>query len=290
MKMRIFLAALAAIILLSHVSVAASPLETLMGLAMGDTAEVPIIMYHALEDTPDNRWEITLQEFEDDLKYLAEKGYTSVVMQDLIDFVHNGKPLPEKPIVLSFDDGRMPTANIILPLLEEYDARITMAIIGRETDHYTELDKNGASSRHPHMTWDQVRTAHETGRVEIQSHTYNLHGPNGAKKKKGESVDAYRQRLMADLQKFAEKLHENVGITPNSLAYPLGAISSTSDDIIKEAGYLASLSCYEKNNTITVGDADSLYSLNRFLRPPHKSSGEFFAVLNDNKMMNEDND
>ena len=288
-KTRIFLAALVMMIVLPYAKVTASPLETLMGLAVGDTAEVPIIMYHVLEDTPDNMWEITAEEFEDDLKYLAENGFTCVVMQDLIDFVHSGKRLPEKPIVLSFDDGRMPTANIILPLLEKYDAKITMAIIGRETDRYTDIDKEGSISRHPHMTWDQVRAVHNTGRVEIQSHTYNLHGKSGAKKMKGESADAYRERLLTDLQKFADKLQENIGVVPNSLAYPLGAISPASDDIIKEAGYLASLSCEQKNNIITVGDADSLYSLNRFLRPPHKSSAEFFARLNDNKMMNENN-
>jgi len=269
------------------ITAAASPLETLMGLTMGEEATVPIIMYHVLEDTPDNVWEITFEEFEADLKYLAENGFTTVIMQDLIDFVHHGKRLPEKPIVLSFDDGRSPTAQIILPLLEKYNAKITMAIIGVETDRYTEIEKQGSTSRHPHMTWDEVVAVHNTGLVEIQCHTYDLHGPNGAKKNKGESEEAYRERLLTDLHKFSEKLQEYIGITSNTLVYPLGAISSTSDDIIKEAGYLASLSCHEKNNIIVVGNPDSLYSLRRYLRPPHKSSGEFFARLSDNKMMNE---
>jgi peptidoglycan/xylan/chitin deacetylase (PgdA/CDA1 family) len=269
-------------------TVAASPLETLMGLGFGEAVEVPIIMYHALEDTPDNKWEITAKEFESDLKYLAENGFTSVVMQDLIDFVHRGKQLPEKPIVLSFDDGRMPTMEVILPMLEKYNAKITMAIIGHATDHYTEISRQDKASRHPHMTWDQVAEAHKSGRVEIQSHTYNLHGKHGAKKMRGESPEEYRQRLLADLHKFSDALHNNTSIVPNSLAYPLGAISDISDDIIKEAGYLASLSCENKSNIIRVGDADCLYSLNRFLRPPHQSSPDFFARLGDDKMMNEE--
>ena len=284
---RVFLALITAFIMVTATTISASPLETLMGLAIGDSAEVPIIMYHALEDTPDNPWEITAAEFESDLKYMAENGYITVVMQDLIDFVHNGKKLPEKPIVLSFDDGRMPTMDIILPMLEAYDACITMAIIGHETDRYTKIDAEGKISRHPHMTWAQVADAHASGRVEIQSHTYNLHGKNGAKRNRGESNDSYRRRLLDDLHKFADVLYEQTSIVPNSLAYPLGAISDTSDDIIKEAGYLASLSCSQKSNIIRVGDADSIFSLNRFLRPPHQSSPEFFAKLNDNKMMNE---
>ncbi|MDR2182567.1 MAG: polysaccharide deacetylase family protein [Clostridiales bacterium] len=285
---RLFFAALAVFLMISGSRAAASPLETLMGLSVGEVAEVPIIMYHALESTPDNRWEITAEEFESDLKYMVENGFTAVVMQDLIDFVHKGKKLPEKPIVISFDDGRMPTMDIILPMLQNYDAKITMAIIGHETDHYTEIVNQGKGSRHPHMTWEQVAAAHASGRVEIQSHTYNLHGRNGAKKLRGESNEDYRRRLLTDLQKFAEVLHENTGIVPSSLAYPLGAISDVSDDIIKEAGYVASLSCEQKSNIIRVGDANSLFSLKRYLRPPHQSSPEFFAKLGDSKMMNED--
>lgn len=263
-------------------SVAASPLETLGGHALGDQAIVPIIMYHALEDTPDNKWEITAADFESDLKYLQENGYTAVFMQDLIDFVYNGKPLPSKPIVLSFDDGRSPTIDIILPLLENYNSRITMAIIGSETDHYTRLSKTKNIKRHPHMTWGDVNSAAKSGLVEITCHTYDLHGRIGAKKRKGESEAAYRKRFLDDLQKFANALHENAKLSANTLVYPLGAISASSDDIIREAGYLASLSCSEKNNMLVVGDFDCLFSLNRFLRPPHKSSEEFFRKLTAN--------
>ena len=266
----------------------ASPLETLMGLAVGEKAEVPIVMYHALVERPDNKWEITTKEFEDDLKYLTENGYTAVVMRDLIDFVYDGKPLPEKPIVLSFDDGRSPTIDIVLPLLEKYGAKITMAIIGIETDNYTKIDQEGIITRHPHMTWQQVDIAVKSGLVEIQSHTYDLHGRDGAKRKKHESEENYRKRLLSDLRKFAEVLHENAGITPNTLVYPLGAISSSSDDIIKEAGYLASMSCSQKSNVITVGDKECLYSLNRYLRPPNLSAREVFAKFEQDTMMTDE--
>lgn len=48
---------------------------------------------------------ITPETFEKDLQYLKEKGYTTIVMQDLLDYVKKNQPLPEKPIVLTFDDG-----------------------------------------------------------------------------------------------------------------------------------------------------------------------------------------
>jgi len=276
MLKRVIAAALATIFAMP-VIIAASPMK--MHLANGEQANVPIIMYHALEDTPDNKWEITAAEFEADLKYLSENGYNAVFMQDLIDFVHEGRPLPQKPIVLSFDDGRNPTIGIVAELLEKYNSRISMAIIGKETDHYTEISAKKPSSKHPHMTWDDVNIAAQTYRVEISSHTYNLHGKNGARKNRGESDEAYSCRLLADLEKFAEVLHKNAGLTTNTLVYPLGAISKSSDEVIRKAGYLASLSCREDTNLITVGDLNCLYSLGRFLRPPGKSSEEFFKVI-----------
>ncbi|MDR2168157.1 MAG: polysaccharide deacetylase family protein [Clostridiales bacterium] len=240
------------------------------GVPIGHAAEIPIIMYHALVANPENRWEITPAAFESDLKFLTENGYTTVFMQDLIDFVHHGRPLPEKPVVLSFDDGRSPTIDILLPLLEAYNARISMSIVGRFTDEYTEIVDTRGISTYPHMTWDDVRRAFDTGRVEIQSHTYDLHGRRGMGKKADESPESYRSRLLADIDKFAEVLFRNTGLAANTLAYPLGIFDKNSEAILREAGYLATLSCRHKNNTITVGEPDGLFLLNRFLRCPNK--------------------
>ncbi|MCL2855767.1 MAG: polysaccharide deacetylase family protein [Defluviitaleaceae bacterium] len=266
-------------VILMALAMLTAPLETLGGLPIGATAEVPIIMYHALEDNPSNRWEITVAEFESDLQWLSENGYTAVFMQDVIDFVHLGKPLPEKPIVLSFDDGRQPAIDIMLPMLEAHDSRITMAIIGAMTDKYTQIAMESNRTQHPHMTWDCVRKAIASGRVEIQSHTYDLHGARGVGKKNGEDLCAYKARLLGDLEKFAQVLVDNVGLVSNCLTYPLGILTEVSDEIIRDAGYLASLSCYEKPNTITVGDYNGLFALNRYLRPPHKSSESFFRGI-----------
>ena len=253
----------------------------LASLEPGQTADVPIIMYHALEEHPSNRWEITAAEFESDLKWLAANGYNPVVMQDLIDFVHQGKALPPKPIVLSFDDGRQPALDLMLPMLEAYDIQVTKAIIGAITDKYTKIVEEGNDGPHPHMTWDCVRKAADSGRIEIQSHTYDLHGPKGVGKKGDEGLEQYRARLLGDLGQFAQVLADNTGLVSNCLTYPLGILTPVSDEIIREGGYLASLSCYEKISTITVGQPDCLFALGRFLRPPGMSSPAFFQkVLN----------
>lgn len=260
----------------AHIAVA-SPLETLFGTQKGDGARIPIIMYHVIEDTPDNIWEITAAELESDLKYLRDNGFTTVFMQDIIDYVHQGKPLPPKPILLTFDDGRSCVISQVIPALEKYDARAVIAIIGKETDHYSKIAEKSPNSRHPHLTWDQVRSAMDSGRIEIQSHTYDLHGPRGAGRLRGETIDTYQDRLMADLNQFNAVLKEQTGQTTNTLVFPLGIFSDCTNAIIAEGGFLASLTASEGIKTITAGNPESLFSLPRYNRPPHISSENFFA-------------
>ena len=256
---------------------AASPLETLLGAAHGDTTRIPIIMYHVIEDSPDNIWEITQSELESDLKYLRDNGFTTIFMQDVIDYVFVGKPLPQKPIVLTFDDGRSCVITHLLPMLDKYDARATLAIIGKETDDYSAIAAKAPNARHPHLTWDQVRFALDTGRIEVQSHTYDLHGKRGAGRLRGETLDAYQARLMADLTKFNTVMQEQTGKSSNTLVFPLGIFSDCTNAIIAEGGFLASLTASEGITAVTVGKPESLFGMGRYNRPPHISTEDFFA-------------
>ena len=70
-----------------------------------DPVLLPIIMYHEVKPNKSGKDAIQPWEFEADLKWLADNGYTTIVMADLIAYVRDGTPLPEKPIILSFDDG-----------------------------------------------------------------------------------------------------------------------------------------------------------------------------------------
>ena len=86
-----------------------------------ETVKVPIIMYHGLikDSSLQTEYFISPDRFEEDLKYIKENGYTPVFMSDLIDFVYENKPLPEKPVVLSFDDGYYNNYCYAYPLLKE---------------------------------------------------------------------------------------------------------------------------------------------------------------------------
>ncbi len=240
-----------------------------------DKVEVPILMYHSIFRSTNTHGNYIISEaaFEADLKYLKDNGYTTVVMQDLIDYVHAGKSLPEKPVVLTFDDGYFNNYSYAFPLLQKYKAKAVLSVIGYYTDLYTKTpDENPSYS---HVTWKDIKKMMDTGLVEMQNHSYNLHttdkGRNGTKKKKGESDAQYKTMLTEDLGKLQDEFKTNTGYTPNTFTYPFGSVSNASFDIIKEIGFKASLSCESGMNTIT-RDPESLYMLKRYLRTPKKSA------------------
>ena len=176
--------------------------------AKSDEKDVPIIMYHSILRSSHSGSEYIISEadFERDLKFLKKQGYTPIVMQDLIDFVDGKGTLPEKPIILTFDDGYFNNCSYAFPLLKKYDCKAVISIIGYYTDLYTETpDENPAYS---HLTWKDIKEMIASGNVEFQNHSYNLHtidkGRNGTKKKKGESLADYKAILTSDLGKLQD--------------------------------------------------------------------------------------
>ena len=243
-----------------------------------ESATVVILMYHSLLKDParHGKYVVSPDLFESDLKYLKEHGYSFVGIQELIDFVYSGAPLPKKSIVITFDDGYYNNYLYAYPLLEKYDAKMVISVIGKYTDLY---DGEKPNAYYSHVTWDMINEMLASGRVEIRNHTYSMHTNGerrGSKKIKGETDEHYSKILTEDIGKLQAEMFEHTGTYPSVYTYPFGAISNASFGIIADMGFLASLSCAEKPSTVTRGKPESLRCLGRFLRPTKISSADFF--------------
>ena len=247
-----------------------------------DRIDLPIIMYHGLlkEEMRQGQFIISPNLFEQDLRYLQENGYTTVVIADLIAYVQDGKPLPEKPVMLTFDDGYYNNYLYAFPLLKQYNCKMVLSPIGRYTDEYTQNKDTHAN--YAHCSWDAVREMMASGLVEFQNHSYNLHsidsGRKGAKKKAVESLVDYRTLLVEDVMKMQTRMREETGYTPTAFVYPFGAVSSESLPILKELGFQATLICESHINAIT-RDPECLYGLGRYRRPAKTGSEAFFKKI-----------
>lgn len=243
-----------------------------------ESATVVMLMYHSLLKDParHGKYVVSPDLFESDLKYLKEHGYSFVGIQELIDFVYSGAPLPKKSVVITFDDGYYNNYLYAYPLLEKYDAKMVISVIGKYTDLY---DGEKPNAYYSHVTWDMINEMLASGRVEIGNHTYSMHTNGerrGSKKIKGETDEHYSKILTEDIGKLQAEMFEHTGTYPSVYTYPFGAISNASFGIIADMGFLASLSCAEKPSTVTRGKPESLRCLGRFLRPTKISSADFF--------------
>lgn len=243
---------------------------------------LPIIMYHSLlkEEARSGKYTITPDTLRQDLEYIKSNGYTTITMTDLINYEYNEQPLPEKPIIITFDDGYYNNFGYAIPILKEYNMKAVISIAGEYTDRYSKSGE--ANLNYGYMRWEDIRSAMEDGTIEFQNHTYNLHsnnnGRNGAAKKKGESSEEYKKILTADLMKLQDEFKENTNYVPNTFTYPFGSISKESEDIIKELGFKASLSCSSGVNFITK-DENCLFLLKRNNRTAGVTTEKFFQKI-----------
>ncbi|MCM1330410.1 MAG: polysaccharide deacetylase family protein [Ruminococcus sp.] len=243
---------------------------------------VPIIMYHSLLKDPVRAGEyvVSPEIFEADMKYLLDNGYTTVFVSELADYVENGADLPEKPVAVTFDDGYCNVMEYACPFMLENNVKATVNVVGAYTEQSTaEDDHNPAYS---YLTWEEISALAQSGVFEIGSHTYDMHGTgarNGCKKKYGENVSAYRAALTEDIGGLQEMLTEKSGVTPVTFAYPYGFISEESVPVLKEMGFRALLTCYEKPNYISRDNPECLFQLNRYNRPSGISTEEFMEKI-----------
>lgn len=234
---------------------------------------LPIVMYHGISEDPAacGDYVISPSQFEADLRYLQQAGYTTVTVADLIAYVDEGAPLPERAVMLTFDDGYYNNFLYAYPLLKRYGMRAVISPIARWSEFYSDNADQQDRPAYSHITWEQMRQMTADGTVEIQCHSYDMHYNDGAhrkgaSRKNGESGDQYRAALQQDVTRALELMRAEAGVTPTAFAYPFGAISKQTDEVLREMGFRATLGCESRMNYIT-RDADCLYRLGRFLRP-----------------------
>lgn len=229
---------------------------------------LPILMYHAILKDPGRTGEyvVTPASLEQDMQFLQEHGYTTVFMSEVIDYVYNRADLPEKPVVLSFDDGHYNNLTYLTGLLEKYHMKAVIAPVGEYVQQYT--DHPDPNPAYAYLTWQDLSDLSQSGYFEILNHTYNMHNYQGRKgtcKKQGETSAQYRKAFLEDVGYMQECLREKSSICATTFVYPFGRICKESLDLVKELGFSASLSCYEHTNQLT-HNPECLYQLGRFNR------------------------
>jgi peptidoglycan/xylan/chitin deacetylase (PgdA/CDA1 family) len=198
------------------------PTPTPPPVALPDQAQVPILMYHYISELPPDadryRRDLTVlpEKFQAQLQYLADAGYHTITLTDLYLHLTQGYPLPEKPVVLTFDDGYRDAYEVVFPLLLDYGFTATFFVLATPA-HF---EAPG------YMTWAQMKEMADAG-MEIQAH-----GRDHVDLR-GRSYDYLVYQVLG----IREAIQYNVGRMPRFFCYPSGKHDVGVIAVLKSAGY-----------------------------------------------------
>ena len=235
--------------------------------------EVLILMYHDIREEPveDNPWIITPETFSHQMEMLARRGYTVVSFDDLIAFVNGRGRLPQRSVVVTFDDGYLSNLIYAAPILEDFGICATISVIGASmgSDRYRDTDIESI----PSFSFDEVRPWVERGIIHIAHHSYDMHMVEmheppetfrrGVMPMDGESEDEYRAAFIHDFETLRAMIEENLGTAVIVYVYPYGWFNETTEAILRERGIQVTLTTYHGANVIERGNPETLFLMRR---------------------------
>jgi biofilm PGA synthesis lipoprotein PgaB len=214
------------------------------------------------------------------LSWLRQHHYQPVSIDDLLQARQGHKPLPDKAVLLTFDDGYSGFYSQVFPLLKAYGYPAVLAVVGSWLDSAPgeTVDYGGtAVPREKFLSWPQLRELADSGLVEVASHSYNGHrgvlaNPQGnlqpaltarayaTDTQRYEDDAAYLQRVSEDLEANVRLLEQKLGRRPRVMVWPFGKYSQPAVDAARQAGMVVDLGLGNGP-----GDTGHLSGVNRLL-------------------------
>jgi poly-beta-1,6-N-acetyl-D-glucosamine N-deacetylase len=191
---------------------------------------VPVLAYHGLADKPDGQWTLTPRAFVAQMAMLKQAGFHTISAEQYAHFPGgSAKDLPSRPILVTFDDGRLDSYQHADPILARYGMRATMFAITKSVDRKTPF----------YLRWDELRSMRRSGRWDVQLHAHDMHhsvsidakGTQGAAYANRtyadgelESYGTYQRRVTEDLDEGMKRLRAELGdVRADMFAVPFSA-------------------------------------------------------------------
>ncbi|NMM61622.1 polysaccharide deacetylase family protein [Clostridium sp. P21] len=216
---------------------------------------VPVIMYHSIDYEEGNELRVPKEKFREQMKYLKDNGYTTLTLEELYNFMYNNKPIPEKSVVLTFDDGYKDNYENAYPVLKEFAFKATVFIITNCIDK----DKG-------FLTSAQLKEMDKNG-VDIESHTL------GHDKLSELPYDKQVETLKGSKDVLEKLLNRKV----KYIGYPYGKSNSETVKAAKDTGYNMAFTTESGWSNKNQG----IYTLNRVYISANHSIKEFERRISD---------
>ena len=206
--------------------------------------QVPILCYHHIRpiQMPGkalNGYEVTVEAFKAQMKALADSGYHTILPDQLEAYLAKGTPLPEKPVMLTYDDTDEEQFSIAKPEMDKYGFKGVYFIM------------TVSLNRPNYMSRDQVKDLSDKGHV-IGSHTWDHHN---VKQYKGDD-------WKTQIEKPTQQLMTITGESVKYFAYPFGLWNKEAIPELKKRGLVAAFQLTDK-----LDQDDPLFTIRRMIVP-----------------------
>lgn len=203
------------------------------GVTPGGYQIVPILTYHNLAEQAKGRLVLGAASFREQMRYLKSNGYRVVSLADFVAFTRLERQLPQRAVVLTFDDGYRAFREFAYPVLKELGFTATLFV-------YTDWVGTGRAA----LSWTDLRELAAQG-FDIQAHS-KTHAD--LRRAVGETEAQYARRIQAELEQPQELFARNLGRRSQMLAYPYGRWEEGLLPKVKEYGYIAAFSVRRQGN------------------------------------------
>lgn len=176
---------------------------------------VPVLCYHDVNPKQTNDMLMDPAKFKEQMQYLKDNNYTTLTMSELYGFLKEDKKIPEKSVVITFDDGYIGNYTYAYPILKELNLHATIFMISGMLDNELYVNEK------------QLKELSDSDAIEIQSHTA-MHE---------HLATLSEEKQLATLKTAKEKLESVIGKPVEYLAYPYGESNKDTRTAAKEAGY-----------------------------------------------------
>lgn len=223
-------------------SLPAEPLPAIHQAAL--KARVPVIMYHDILFEKEVIYDLTPQELKQHFELIKSTNMTPISLNRLIAHLRTGSPLPNKPILLTFDDGYGGHYEYAYPLLKKYSYPAVFAI------HTSSV---GVNTGRTHVSWQQLRTMASNPLITISSHS----------KTHPALTKLSEQQLYKEVVESKQILETKLNRQITYFTYPYGNYDSRVKKIVAEAGYLAAIA-FGTPSEMFAGQSKDLFAISRF--------------------------
>jgi peptidoglycan/xylan/chitin deacetylase (PgdA/CDA1 family) len=215
------------------------------GLTLKGHQTVPVLTYHKFSESKTDKMTITAASFEEQMKFLKDKGYHVITLEQLFDFLDFKIQIPKRSVVITIDDGWRSTYDIAFPILKKYGYPATLFV-------YTALITGSKVT----LNWDLISEMAGQG-IDVQCHT-RTHRKLTAPASK-ESFKEYFEAIEKELLDAAKAIKMRTQREVRYIAYPFGDINHLGVALLQKQGFRGGFTVVRSSNAFYVNN----YRVNR---------------------------